>query len=290
MIEEAEITMSTPSITNFLSLPEVDQDNYRTASGQMTNLVRSYVIPIAYGPPVIILDVPMPSGETRRVAFPRTPGKLETASGCIFELGSKYFVATAEHVLDSYKKRADAGEQLHWQVGKLPPFDPLRQVVWRGSCKFPCKDIVFLNIDEEEAIKACAGRTNIVSLANPWPPRVPEVGETVLLGGFPRQLREVQGDEIALGPFSALLKVTTSIGDGTFKCRFKYEDLISFNERPLPVDEIRACTGGVSGGPVLSIGALNYPLVGVISQAVWDGYGDCGTIVVESMDGVPNRL
>jgi hypothetical protein len=232
----------------------------------------------------------MPNGGIMKVALPRTLGKLETASGCIFELGPEYFVATAEHVLDHYKERVDAGEQLHWQVGKLPPFDQLPRVVWRGTCKSPRKDIVFLKIDAQEAIKACAGKTNIVGVANPWPPRVPEVGETVLLGGFPRQLRQVQGDEIGLGPFSARLEVTTSIGDGTFKCRFKYEDLISFNERPFPVDEIRACTGGVSGGPVLSVGTLNYPLVGVISQAVWDGYGDCGTIVVESMDGVPNRL
>lgn len=63
-----------------------------------------------------------------------------------------------------------------------------------------------------------------------------------------------------------MLPVTTSIGDGTFKCRYSYEDLINFNEVPLPLEELRGSAGGVSGGPVFCMETISYPFVGVISQ------------------------
>lgn len=274
---------------DFNKLPGEEQKRYLTASRQMTKLARDHAIPITFAPPVKTFAIPLEGGRIGTVTLPRSLGKVESATGCVLQLQSEYFIVTAEHVLEEYENRLGDGELLNWQVGRLPPIDPLSRIAWRGSSKHRPKDVVFLRISEQEAKEACADGTHIISATSDWPTLAPQEGQTVLLAGYPSQLREVVNGIIMPGSLSALFRVTTSTGDGTFKCRFEYAELISFDEQPLPLKDLRTNVGGISGGPVFSVGNISYPLVGVISQAS-GAFEEFDKIVIEALEGVPSSF
>jgi hypothetical protein len=98
-----------------------------------------------------------------------------------------------------------------------------------------------------------------------WPPMPPAKGQNVLLAGYPQKLRELDqaAGKIGAGPYSAMLPVIEA-GEGYFQCHLNTADLISYDENPLPDPD--ADLGGLSGGPVLLVGALHYPLVGIITD------------------------
>jgi hypothetical protein len=80
-----------------------------------------------------------------------------------------------------------------------------------------------------------------------------------------KALREedAQAGSIGAGPYSAVFKVT-AVGDGSCKCMIKRRDLISFDGGPLPPPGTDMA--GLSGGPVLLVDAINYPLVSVVTD------------------------
>jgi hypothetical protein len=190
-----------------------------------------------------------------------------------------------------YEGRLSRGEELNWQVGRLPPFDPLPRVEWRGNREYNPrgKDIVFLRVSEQEAKEACAGRTHILSASTMWPPPAPQAGQAVLLAGYPNELRELDNGTIRPGSFSAMFRVTTSTGDGSFKCRFEYSELLSFDGQPLPLRELHANVGGMSGAPVFGVGTISYPFIGVITERS-GAFDDSDTIVIEAVEGLPSSF
>ena len=120
---------------DFSKHPREEQERYRTIHRQMTKFSRDHAIPITYAPPIKTFSIPLDGAKVGRVTLPLSLGKIETASGCVLQLQSECFIVTAEHVLEDYEDRLHNGEVLDWQVGKLPPFDPLPRVAWRGSSK-----------------------------------------------------------------------------------------------------------------------------------------------------------
>lgn len=272
-------------------LPTEEDTRYLTSCRQMTKLALDHAVPITFAPPLGRLSIPLNGGRVESITVSPAPGEIESATGCVLRLHDEYFVVTAEHVLDKYEERLDDSEVLIWQVGDLP-FDPLRHVAWRGSSKHRSKDIVFLRVSEQEAREACADRIRIVSASIGWPPRTPQEDEIVLVAGYPKRLREVDNGIIRPGPLSAMLKVTRSTGDGTFKCRYENAEVISFDKDALPLEDLRGNTGGVSGGPVFRIEDSSDPFVfvGVISQIGGGAVDDSDTFVIESVDGVPSTF
>ena len=224
----------------FQQLSLEDQVRYIAINQQMARLARDHAVPIIFAPP-----------RSRG-------GKINGASGSVFQLDSGVFIATASHVLEGYETRIQAGEVLNWQVGNLPPFDPIPRIAWRS----PDLDIVLLSVtgDEARSIGPC-----IISRPTKWPPVAPQEGQLVLLGGYPKALREenIRAGLIGAGPYSAVFKVT-AVGDGCCKCMIERRDLISFDGGPLPPPGTDM--GGLSGGPVLLVDAINYPLVGVVTD------------------------
>ena len=271
--------------------PTEDDAQYLTECRQLTKFALDHAVPITFAPPFRKFSTPFNEGGVKTSTAPPVPGEIESATGCVLRLRDEYFVVTAEHVLDKYRERLGNGESLVWQVGDLP-FDPLRHVAWRGSYKHRSKDIVFLRVSEREAREACADRHRIVSAAIEWPPRAPKEDELVLIAGYPKRIREVDGNIIRPGPLSAMLKVTRSIGDGTFKCRYQISEVIRFDAQALPLEDLRGNTGGVSGGPVFRIEDSSDPFVfiGVISQIDGGEVDDSGTFVIEAVDGVPSSF
>lgn len=218
----------------FERLSENERTRYRTACQQMVRLAGAYAVPIIYGPP------------------PQIGGKVNGATGCILQLNSGWFVVSASHVLEGYEKRLESEQNLNWQVGHLSPFDPLSRIAWRDRAK----DTLLLSLsgDEVREVGSC-----IVSASTGWPPPVPEIGQLVLVSGFPKALREVgSSDTIGAGAVSAMFRVTTT-GEGYFMCQIEREDLVSFSGGPLPAPGTDM--GGLSGGPALLVGRISYPLV-----------------------------
>ena len=206
----------------------------------MVRLARDYAVPIIFAPP------------------PSVGGKINGASGCVLQLGSGIFVVTASHVLAGYEKRVGEGERLNWQVGNLPPFDPLARIEWRG----PEKDIVLLRISENEARNIGPCR---ISTPRRWPVHPPKEGQVVGVAGYPKGLREENPSAgwIGSGPYSAIFRVTIAEANRG-KCLIERKDLIGFDEGRLP--EPGADIGGLSGGPVLLVDTLDFPLVGIVTD------------------------
>jgi hypothetical protein len=224
----------------FRQLSAEDQARYIAINRQMTGFARDHAVPIIFAPPLSI------------------GGKINGATGSVVRLGANAGLLTASHVLGGYEERVQAGERLNWQVGNLPPFDPIPRIAWRD----PARDIVLLGItdDEARAIGPC-----IISAPAKWPPPVPQEGQLVLIGGYPKVLREEKPYDgwIGAGPYSAIFKVTR-VGDGYCTCVIERRDLISFDGKPLP--DPGTDMGGISGAPVLLVDALSYPLVGVVTD------------------------
>lgn len=229
---------------SFQKLAAHEQESYRTTGQQMVRLAQNYAVPIIIAPP------------------PRIGGEINGATGCVLRLSCGLFLVTASHVLKGYEKRLLDHETTNWQVGALPPFDPCpSRIAW--TCE--TRDLLFLRLSEEEAKAACGTSSYVVSAMSGWPPQAPKVGQHVLVSGYPRALRETDpAGWIGAGPYSAMLPVV-SVGDGYFYCQIDQRDLISFNEGPLP--DPGAFLGGLSGGPVLLVGRISYPLVGVVAES-----------------------
>jgi len=223
----------------FRLLSPEQQARYLAINRQMVRLARDHAVPIIFAPPLSV------------------GGKINGASACVIRLASKRFVATASHVLGGYEKRIQQGEVLNWQVGNLPPFNPTSRIAWRDKEQ----DIVLLELGTEEAanIGPC-----IISEPSEWPPPVPKVGQPVLVGGYPKSLRDeaLAPGWIGSGPYSAIFRVTVA-DDARFKCAIERRDLISF-DGPLP--EAGTDMGGLSGGPVLLVDTLSFPVVGVVTD------------------------
>lgn len=244
----------------FQELPVEARARYIAISQQMARLARDHAVPVFFAPPLSI------------------GGKINGACGCVVRLRSGIFVITAAHVLAGYEDRLQAGEVLNWQVGNLPPFDPLPRVAWRDGEK----DVVLIRISEDEArsIGPCT-----ISCPIAWPPPVPQEGQTVLVAGYPRGLREENASSgwIGAGPYSAVFRVTTA-GPGYCKCLIERKDLISFDGGPLP--EPDADMGGLSGGPVLLVTDLSYPLVGIITDRCQMSFVELEILKFATLDSI----
>jgi len=224
----------------FEQLSDENKARYLAINRQMVRLARDYAVPIIFAPP------------------PSVGGKINGASGCVVQLASGLFVITASHVLAGYEKRLAEGERLNWQVGNLPPFDPLPRIEWRSREK----DIVLLRISENEArnIGPCT-----IAAPRRWPVQPPKEGQLVLVAGYPKGLREENASAawIGSGPYSAIFRVTIAEANRC-KCLIERRDLIGFDEGHLP--ESGADMGGLSGGPVLLVGTFDFPIIGVVTD------------------------
>jgi len=273
-------------------LPAEEDSQYLAKCSLLTRLALDHAVPITFAPRFGRACIRRSDGGAEEINIPPpAPHQIESATGCLLKLRDEYFFVTAEHVLDKYQERLGNGESLVWQVGAVR-FDPLPCAAWRGSSKGRRKDIVFLRLSEREARGACADQARIILVANGWPPSAPKEGELVLLAGYPKRIREVENDTITPGPLSAMLKVTRSVGDGTFKCRYESSDVTSFDPEALPLRDLRGNTGGISGGPVFRIEDSSDPFVfvGVISEIGGGDVDDADTYVIEAVDGVPSSF
>jgi len=253
--------MSEPGgAERFERLSAEEQARYVALTQQLTDFARDHAVPIIFAPPLSI------------------GGTANGASGSALRLGGRAFVVTASHVLAGYEERMQSGKVLNWQVGNLPPFEPISRIAWRDCAR----DIVLLRISDEEARDI--GRYRI-SKAVSWPPCLPREGQFVIMAGYPQVLREEDASLglIRSGPWSALFQVR-AVEEGRCTCVIERKDLISFNGGPLPQPGMHV--GGLSGGPVLLVGNPSPPLVGVITDVCQLTAGGVEIFVVATLESV----
>jgi hypothetical protein len=251
----------------FEDLSADDKKRYRDFGREMVRLAQSYAAPIVLAPPPTIID-----------------GLVNGATGAVVKWNCKYFVLTASHVLDEYEKRLCAGEELNWQVGRLPPFDPLSRIKWRDYAA----DTLLLSMSKDEALKV---GSVIVSAPKEMP--VPKDDDRVLVAGYPKALREVTADGvIGAGCLAAMFRVT-DIRHGCSHCYFdckideREEDFVKLNELPLP--EADMDMGGLSGSPTFLLAGelITYPvLIGVVSDFVSQSLGGFRHLRIASLKNV----
>jgi hypothetical protein len=222
----------------FQALSAPEQARFRSVSQHLIRHAVASAVPIVFGHP------------------PRIGNKIESASGCVLRLRAGSFVVTAAHVLRGYKEWLAEGEESIWQVGRLK-FSPLGRIASSDKSA----DVAFLKVSEGEASEV---GSSILSPSNVWPPPRPEIGQLLIISGYPRVARQFQGrGAIGCCPMSAILRVT-SANDRYAVCEIARDDLVSFDANPAPDADFDH--SGWSGAPALLFGALSYPIVGVVSE------------------------
>lgn len=275
----------------FRELPKTHQDQYRRILHELLTFAQGHTIPLCFAPPLVTAAVPLPGGGVLPVKLPMTLGDISGASGCVLRLQSGFFLVTAEHVLRTYEERLQKGERLNWQIGKLPPVNPLSLVVWRDKTEaadrslmpYRPTDIVLLRLSEQEAQGAC-GEARIVPTPIEWPPLPLTVGQLIVLAGYPNQLRTEDLEGTMNREACALAFEVTAVADGYCKCQFAYPDLINFGSRAQPPDLNSVNLGGMSGCPAFVLASskvcatLQYPrLTGVFTHRL--GIDPTGDII-----------
>ena len=259
----------------FRELPQTHQDQYRRVMNELMTFAQGHAIPIGFAPPLITVAVPWAKGAS--ITLPMTLGDIAAASGCILQLQSGFFLVTAEHVLACYEKRTNDGERLNWQIGKLPPVDPLSRIAWRDKADdrslmpYRPTDIVFLRLSEQEARDAC-GEARILS--TPIAPLALSVGQLVVLVGYPNQLKTIDLKGTMNREACGLVFQVTTIGDGYCKCQFAYEDVLDFSGGLQPLDLSTVNLGGMSGCPAFVLASSSqcpelYPRLAGVFTSRW---------------------
>jgi hypothetical protein len=247
----------------FDALPAGEQDRFREWGRFMVGLAQSYAAPIIFGP------------------RPNVEGVINGATGFVWKLSGDYFFVTALHVLEEYERRLHAGEQIIWQIGKLPPIDPISRIAQRSDVK----DMLLLKLLKNEAHRV---GSSIVDTQSGSPLPIPKEDDLVVVAGFTKELREVdRRGTIKSDGWAAIFRVT-DVRDQTFDCRIgKEEDFVSFNELPLPDEDVDM--GGLSGGPafVVSGKLIQYLApVGIVVHHIPRSFDDLKLLRIALLSGI----
>lgn len=221
----------------FLDVPVSERARIRAAGEAVGRLAFRHVGGVLIAPP------------------PGTPGKLNSGSAFLLQMGQRHFLGTAAHVVKGWEDRIEADEAVLFQVGATR-FDPQGRVAWRDDKR----DIIFLELSSSEAQS-----TGLVASTptGGWPPPRAQEGDFVVVSGYPASgRRRLDGDLLEFRSLSFVLSVT-AVHDDYFVCQFQREFWVPDGDVVLPPSsEI----GGMSGGPALLLGKLSYPIVGVVSE------------------------
>jgi len=225
----------TPALPDkFSDLTPAEQRRVLTAGYEMTQLSHRHAAAVCIAPP------------------PSIGGKVNSGTGFVVALDGKHYFGTAWHVAAKWFERKAKGEHVLFQV-RDALLNPEGRIAWKNEDD----DIVFIELTRAELNEI--GISSCEPLAG-WPPRQPKVGSYVLVSGFPSVIRRQPTEtRIEFNSLNSLLQVTT-VGERHIVCQFQREHWVHFGGHgsPPPGTDL----GGISGGPVLSVGNLSYPLIG----------------------------
>jgi hypothetical protein len=167
------------------------------------------------------------------------PDDHRNGSMFFIDTGAGVFGVTAKHVYDEYLSAA-AEKYVLCKVDGMR-FDPIERLVSAGVM---C-DVVTFKISNEEL------RT-LDRLTTPWPPVVPEVGQAVLLAGFPGCEKSFSGsNSIDLRMYAAKWIVDSVSERDISIVRPPDSEVLDIHGKGFP--EHQYDFGGMSGGPVVIV-------------------------------------
>jgi hypothetical protein len=232
-----------PGREGFEQLSPVQQADIRRRGNAVGDQVAAHCVQVLIGRP----------------ANQRHGAAVDHAAGCVVLVGAWRYLATAAHVVDGFRKRVKAGEDVVFQAGNL-----LLNVEKQLAFHDQRIDVALLKLEEGET-KSIAALTWI---PDSWPPKLPSADEWVAYAGFPTAYRQDDGkDRVDLAVVGGMMRVTSASSERAITV-LERESLIAIRgeEVPPPGTDL----GGMSGGPVFRVGDNeNLELVGVVTD-----YGD----------------
>jgi len=199
--------------------------------------------------------------------------QIQSATCFLVKTPSNLLVVTAKHVISKYREALGEDSRTICQIGNLP-FEPNARLIGMGTKA----DIATLSITEGEL--RAIGKLPI-SL---WPPEPPDGDDRgVLLAGYPAKERIMDGPRTGSFGIYTAAAIAQRTTDWQLSCKVEWDNVQGIPKLGgLPPKGFD--TGGMSGGPVLTIrersGTLSFPLAGVISEghSAWD------TIIADRAD------
>lgn len=189
-------------------------------------------------------------------APPSVDGPLKNGSGFVVNVNGSPYLGTAWHVVKFWIDKTAEGEERLFQPGNAL-IDPSERIAWKDEAN----DLVLLRVTDDEVSDI---GVSVFEALPEWPPEHPTKGEYVLVAGYPEIVRQrLDQKRVQFNSLSALLQVT-EVGDHHIVCQFLREHWVSYNPRGVPPPGTNL--EGISGGPVLSVGQLAYPLIGAVSE------------------------
>lgn len=193
--------------------------------------------------------------------------KFNNGTVTLLELEGRRYGITNSHVLDAYRTRRAAGEDLICQVGnvRINPLDRLMDESDQRKL-----DLAILDFSDIDANSLRGGDSVPCQFHVPaaWPPDRPPEGSFVALGGWPKSRRMmIAPDQVDFG----------AVCSGGTEVQGSYEDLLRCAIQPDEAEILFDMQGkgipelpGMSGGPVIIgrdiDGIMRFELVGVIFE------------------------
>ena len=193
-------------------------------------------------------------------------GRIRNGTLFVVDAGEGPFAVSANHVYEGYVEAKAKHSGTRCRVLPKPDgrrraplaFDPEARLIDR----IHDPDIATFRITLREV-----ARLGIKTVTN-WPPRVPERGQTVAFAGFPGGARRRIGRRDLHFEVYPGLAPATSVNDRHISCQSGQEPAVNADGFRLPPRYYD--TGGMSGGPLFTVGETREPsgwrLGGVISQ------------------------
>ncbi len=204
---------------------------------------------------------------------PAANSPFNSASCFLLKLEERIFLVTAEHVLEETEKLLKDDPTLKWQVGQLV-IDPRERISFREVKT----DRLFLLLRLTEVAQT---GLPVLSAAAGWPTPTLKPGDYVAVAGFPAYMRErLSAAAIQFDCMTGIHRVTT-VGAAYCVCQWEREEYITLRGSGAP--PVGTKLGGMSGGPVLKIGAIAFPVVGLVSQF----HTDFELLRIATFDDIP---
>jgi hypothetical protein len=204
------------------------------------------------------------------------PGEAENLRNgtCFFmKTPQRLFGVTARHVIEGLQQAREAQPETICRIGGALVLDPVERMIDAGRKA----DIATFDIKEDElnAIKKWP-----ITL---WPPHPPDVDDSgVIFAGFPAAAITCDDAWTRVFGIYAASGMAQRVTDWQLSCSVEWDHIVASGLGQVPAREYD--TGGMSGGPMLSIrtrrGLMDCPLAGVISE----GRRESDTIVAERAD------
>jgi trypsin-like peptidase len=232
------MTPSQPVL--FSDLSQDEQRRVLAGTDQVTRLAYRYALPLM-------------------ITVSPSDNPIRSGSACVLRLARATYLVTAHHIFARWKDlliSEGGGARVAFQALNSA-IQPSSQVAYED----PPRDFVAFELSTRQT----ADLADVAySPFGAWPPNPILPGQYIVAAGYPAFAREhTSTGEVGFGCVSSLHRVAAA-GEGYAVCQFEREHWISTTPECLPPPT--TSLGGLSGGPVLRLDQLSYPVVGLVSQ------------------------